>query len=214
MELTFLMQTCVAGMAVTAFLMASRMRLKTLFTLYSLQGVLLAVAVALFAAVHHDLAAYAVAAVILVLKGGLIPRWLVETVRAHGMSERLASFLRPTTLAFASLLAIFFAGYIARTVALSGVSHVVLASSIALLFIGFIMLVSRKDMVGLAAGFLVVENGVFTLGLALTGGMPLLVELGILFDLSVLFVLVLAFARRAHREHASLETEFLNELIG
>jgi hydrogenase-4 component E len=214
LDLSFLVQVCVVGMAVAAFLMVSRMRFASLMTLYALQALLLSLAVASFAALHADTAAYVVAALILALKGLFIPRWFTRTIRAHGASERLAAFVRPTTLSFAAFLLICFAGAIVRSLAVPGVSYLILASSIALLFMGFLMLVSRKDMIGLGVGFLVVENGVFTLGFALTGGMPLLVELGILFDLSVLFVLILALARRAQHEHASLATDYLHELIG
>lgn len=214
MELTFLMQACVMGMAVVAFLMVSRMRLSTLASLYSLQSLLLAAAVGLFAWMHGDTAAYLVAGLILVLKGAIIPRWFVRTVRMHGISERLAAFARPTTLSLGAFALIFFASIVARSLVSTGAPYVILTSSIALFLMGFLMLISRKDMIGLGIGFLVVENGVFTLGLALTGGMPLLVELGVLFDLSVLFMLMLALARRAQREHSSLATDYLRELIG
>lgn len=215
MDLSLFMHLCIVGAVLAAFLMASRMRLASLATLYALQAGLLAAAVALYAARYGDDTAYVVAGLILVLKAGLIPRWFVRTVRAHGAHERLAAYARPTTLSFGALAAIVFAGLVARSLALASVApYVALVSSIALVLIGFLMLISRRDMAGLGFGFLVVENGVFTLGLALTGGMPLFVELGILFDLSVLFILLIAFTRRAQREHASLATDYLHELIG
>ncbi len=215
MDLALLMHMSVIGAVLAAFLMASRMRLASLATLYSVQAVLIAASVAFFAMLHDDSTAYVVAGLILILKAGLIPRWFVRTVRAHGANERLTAYARPTMLSFGALVAIIFASYVARSLTLaSAASYVVLASSVALVLIGFLMLVSRRDMIGLGFGFLVVENGVFTLGLALTGGIPLFVELGVLFDLSVLFVLLLAFTRRAQREHASLATDYLHELIG
>ncbi len=215
MDFTLTIQACVVGMVLAAFLMAGRMRLASLAALYAVQAALLALAIAAYAVLHADSAAYAVAAAVFILKAGLIPRWLVRTVRAHGASERLAAYAKPTLLSFGALLAIAFAGIVARTLAATaGAPYVALASSVSLVLIGFLMLISRTDMMGLGFGFLVVENGVFTLGLALTGGMPLFVELGVLFDLSVLLLLLIAFARRAQREHASLATDYLRELIG
>lgn len=214
MALTFFMQACVLGMVVTAFLMASRMRLASLASLYASQALLLAIAVACFGLREGDSAALVVALAILVLKVGIIPRWFVRTARVHQMNERLASYVRPTTASFLAVLAAFFAALIAQTVVTTSASYVTLTAPIALVLIGFLMLITRQDMIGLGFGFLVVENGVFTMGLALTGGMPLLIELGILFDLSILLVLLITFAQRAQKEHASLATDYLRDLIG
>lgn len=198
-----------------AFLMASRMRLASLASLYAIQALLLSAAAALFAIAYGDAAAYVVAGLTFVLKVLLIPYWFVRIVRAHGSSERLMAFVRPTLLSFAAFTAILFSSFVAQSLALaSGASYVGLTASIALILTGFLMLMTRRDMIGLGFGFLVVENGVFTLGLALTGGLPLFIELGVLFDLSIFFVLLVAFALRAQREHASLATDYLHELIG
>ncbi len=211
----FLSGACLVGAVLAAFLMASRMRLASLASLYAIQAMLLSAAVAFYAVAHGDASAYAVAGLTFVLKALLIPYWFVRIVRAHGSSERLVAYARPTTLSFGALFSVSFAGLIAQELArASSAPYVALASSIALILIGFLMLVSRRDMIGLGFGFLVVEAGVFALGLALTGGMPLFVELGALFDLSIFFVLLVAFARRAQREHASLATDYLRELIG
>lgn len=215
MEPLFLIHLCLLGAVLAAFLMAGRMRLASLASLYAIQAVSLSAAAALFAIAHGDALGYVVAGLTFVLKALLIPYWFVRIVRAHGSSERLMAFVRPTMLSFAAFIAIIFSGFVAQTLALTpGASYVGLAASIALILTGFLMLITRRDMVGLGFGFLVVENGVFTLGLALTGGLPLFIELGVLFDLSIFFLLLIAFARRAQREHASLATDYLHELIG
>ncbi len=215
MEPLFLIRLCLLGAVLAAFLMASRMRLASLATLYAIQATLLSAAAALFAIAYGDAAAYVVAGLTFVLKALLIPYWFVRIVRAHGSSERLMAFMRPTLLSFAAFAAILFSSFVAQTLALaSGASYAGLSASIALILTGFLMLMTRRDMIGLGFGFLLVENGVFTLGLALTGGLPLFIELGVLFDLSIFFVLLIAFARRAQQEHASLATDYLHELIG
>ena len=207
-------QACVIGMVLAAVFMTSRMRVSSLVFWYAAQSLLLAVAVALFGLRTGDTSAFVIAFVIALLKGFIIPRWFVRTLRAEGAIERLSALVRPTTLVFLALAAVLGAGILAHSLTMIQAPYSALTSSIALLLLGFLMLVTRKDMVGLAFGFLVFENGVFTLGLTLTGGMPLFVELGILFDLLVFFTLLLALARRAQKEHASLATEYLQELIG
>lgn len=212
--LDLFMQACIVGMVLSAFLMASRMRLASLASLYAVQSAFLAAAVALYALRRHEAAALVMAVLIISLKVVLIPRFSVRALRAQGVLERLSAFVRPTTLSFAAFAAVLFASIVARPLAVTGASYVALASSVSLVLVGFLMLVSRRDMIGLGFGFLVVENGIFALGLALTGGMPLVVELGVFFDLSVLLILLFALTRRAQREHSSLATEYLSELIG
>jgi hydrogenase-4 component E len=57
--------------------------------------------------------------------------------------------------------------------------------SLALLFIGMLLMITRRLAVSQLVGFLVLENGIFIYGLTQTHGMPLLVEMGVVFDVLV-----------------------------
>jgi hydrogenase-4 component E len=51
------------------------------------------------------------------------------------------------------------------------------------LFIGLYLIVSRKKIITHVIGYLVIENGVFILALAVGNEMPMLVNLGIMLDI-------------------------------
>jgi hydrogenase-4 component E len=82
-----------------------------------------------------------------------------------------------------------------------------------MMLLGLLALVTRKGMYGQIIGFLLMENGIFTFGLTLTGGMPLLVELGVFFDVTIGSVLMAALSYRVQKEHDTVVTDRLSELV-
>lgn len=63
--------------------------------------------------------------------------------------------------------------------------HNTLSVAIAIFLIGFFMMVNRRKALTQVLGLLSIENGVFLAAICLTYGMPLIVELGVLFDVLV-----------------------------
>lgn len=61
----------------------------------------------------------------------------------------------------------------------------IVPASLATVFTGFLILTTRRKAITQVVGYLVLENGIFIMGLALLEAMPLLVELGVLLDLFV-----------------------------
>lgn len=57
------------------------------------------------------------------------------------------------------------------------------ASSVSAILTGMLMIVRRKKLITHIMGFLVIENGIFLLSLAIGSEMPLIVNMGILLDL-------------------------------
>jgi len=51
--------------------------------------------------------------------------------------------------------------------------------------IGLLILISRKKAITQVLGYLVLENGIYILGLSLAAQMPFLVEMGVLLDVFV-----------------------------
>jgi len=54
--------------------------------------------------------------------------------------------------------------------------------ALALVFIGMLLMVTRRLALSQVIGFLTMENGIFLYGLTQTNGMPLLMEMGIVFE--------------------------------
>ncbi len=64
------------------------------------------------------------------------------------------------------------------------------AISISSLFLSLLLMIEHRNIAPKIVGFLSMENALFLLGTTATGGMPMLVELGIFFDLLMAIVVI------------------------
>ena len=77
---------------------------------------------------------------------------------------------------------------------------------------GFIVLSTRRKAITQAAGYLILENGVFIMGMGLLDAIPFLVEAGVLLDLFVAIFVMGIIIYNINREFASLDTAHLSHL--
>src|SRR5258706_5585253 len=77
-----------------------------------------------------------------------------------------------------------------------GASERALPAAVAEVLTGLLLIATRRKSLSMVIGLLVFENGITLAALALTAGMPLVVELGASFDLLVVMVVVQIHARR------------------
>jgi hydrogenase-4 component E len=64
------------------------------------------------------------------------------------------------------------------------------AVSISSLFLSLLLMMEHKNIAPKIIGFLTIENSLFLLGTTATSGMPMLIELGIFFDLLMAIVVI------------------------
>jgi hydrogenase-4 component E len=77
---------------------------------------------------------------------------------------------------------------------------------------GFVLLVGRAKAISQVCGYLILENGIYLFGLLLIHAMPLLVEAGILLDLTVAVFVIGIIVDRIQRAFDSLDTRKLTAL--
>jgi len=207
---------CAAGMLVSAYLMVAQKSLFTTIRLYSAQSLLLgivAMAIA-WSQARHEL--FVTAALTVALKGLLIPWFLMRVVDRIGIRREIEPFLNvPTSLLVCVGLTVV--GYRCSTGfpdGARGVSHHLVGIAISLLLIGLFLMVTRKKAVTQILALLTVENAVFLVAVGVTSGMPLIVELGISFDV-VLAVLILGvLVHRIVDRFESMDISRLSRLKG
>lgn len=183
---------CAAGMLVTAYLMAGQTALFTAIRLYGVQSVLLGV-VAIAMAVsesRHEL--LVTAGLTLALKGALIPWFLIRVIDRIGIHREIEPYLNiPASLLACLVLTVV--GYRVSTgfpEVGGGVSHHLLGVALSMVLIGLFLMMTRRKAITQILALLTVENAVLLVAVGVTSGMPLVVELGISFDV-ILAVLVL-----------------------
>lgn len=160
--------------------------------IFAVQSFLLAAIAAIIAYFNHASHIYVAAFLTLVLKAGLLP-WLleglVEKIRIRREIEPLIN--APLSILIAGCLTLV--GYVVaasfyhpeETSGRGALGHNTLAVAIALFLIGFFTMLNRRKALTQVLGLLSLENGLFLTAISLTYGMPLVVELGIFFDVLV-----------------------------
>lgn len=88
------------------------------------------------------------------------------------------------------------------------------ALALTLMQLGLWLMVSRRKAITQVVGLLIVENGLFVAVLSTSSGMPMVVELGLVFDLMVAVVVLGLLVFRIHSTFASINTKHLSRLKG
>jgi len=177
------------ALLLTAVLLVWRPSARSAARLLALQGAALAVLVLTLGLAEGDAELVAVAALVLAVKALLVP-WAISSIsarlpagttpgRSPGAGLLWAAVL--TTVAFVASRPI---------VAASGETGGAVPVGLSLVLIGFLVMLGRRDALAQLVGFVVVDNGIATVAFLTTGGVPLVVELGVTLDV-VLVVLIL-----------------------
>jgi hydrogenase-4 component E len=86
--------------------------------------------------------------------------------------------------------------------------------SISIVLIGLFFMISRKSAIGQIVGFLVIENGMFMAAMLTTEGMPMIVELGLFFDLLTAFLIMGILVFKINSTFESIDINNLKKLKG
>src|SRR5512138_1602943 len=207
---------CAAGMLVIQLLMVVQRMLLTSIRLFAIQSLMLAGIAAIIAAFHDAAHVYWVAGLTIVGKVLFLP-WLlnrlVRRIQIHQEIEPLLNWTASMLLCGAFTLL----GYIGARpfTSLERLGNNALAIAVTLLLTGFFLMFNRRKAITQVLALLTVENGVMLAAVALTSyGMPLVVELGIFFDVMVAVMVLGILVYRIRETFASMDVGKLSQLKG
>jgi len=205
-----------AGMLVIQLLMVVQGMLLTNIRLFALQSLMLAAIAAIIAYFHNASHVYWVAGLTLVGKVFFLPWLLNRIVRRIQIHQEIEPLLNST----ASMLlcgALTLLGYIVARpfTSLERLGNNTLGIAVTLLLTGFFLMFNRRKAITQVLALLTVENGVMLAAVALTTyGMPLVVELGIFFDVMVAVMVLGILVYRIRETFASMDVNKLSQLRG
>ncbi len=201
-------------LVIDLFVLASS-RLRAGIRAVALQGGVLAfMPLALAGAATDTRHALTLAVGALVVKALGIPWLLARATRESTVSRELAPLVGFVPTLVAGALGIALAIWLGSDLPLPfpGTHPLLVPTSMGTVWAGLLLIVTRRKAVGQVLGFLVLENGVFVLGLLLSDFMPAMVEVGVLLDLfAAVFVMGLVMFD-IQRAFSSLDTEKLSSL--
>ncbi|MFA6709725.1 MAG: hydrogenase [Candidatus Methanomethylophilaceae archaeon] len=203
----------VAMLLLSMFAMASsRMfQLIRIFALHSLMLSALAFVVATYSGNSHI---YIICVLTLILKVIVIPKFLDYTMEKINMENEIEPLIGIPGSLLLSAVMILIAYVVVEPMigSLVTIGSNCLALSLSIILIGMLMMVTRTKAMTETVGLLLMENGLFLGAMTISYGMPLIVELGVFFDVLIAVVVTGLFAYRINRTFDSVDTIFLRRL--
>ncbi len=147
-------------------------------------------------------------------KGLVIPALLRRAMRTANIDREILPFIGfvPSLLlgAGGTIAAVALARELPLLAEQTGT--LVLPGALASILTGFVLLIGRSKAIAQVCGYLILENGIYLFGLLLINAMPLMVEAGILLDLTVGVFIFGIIVDRIQREFDSIDTRKLTSL--
>ncbi len=188
-------------------------RLPSLIRIAAVQGMVLGVMPIL---IEHEpsVLALVVAVATIVIKGLVIPSLLRRAMRTANIDRDLYPLIGFVPSLLLGAAGVIGAVVLARRLPLLPEHHesLLVAGALASVFAGLLLLVGRSKAISQVCGYLILENGIYLFGLLLIHSTPLLVEGGILLDLTVAVFVIGIIVDRIQRAFDSLDTRKLTAL--
>jgi len=203
------------SLVLVSFMLLYQDRLYALLNVYALHAVVLALSVGWQAFIQHAPHLYVTAAIALGFKAILIPvalRRIVERLGIHREVETVGG-TGPTMLAGMALVALSMVVMLRVTGGATPIAREDLAFALAVVLLGLLIMVTRRNAVSQVVGFMSLENG---LVLAATGakGMPLVVEISVAFSILIAFIVIGIFLFRIRERFDTVDVQALDQFRG
>ncbi|HEX7509278.1 MAG TPA: hydrogenase [Polyangia bacterium] len=152
--------------------------------------------------------------VTILVKGVLIPGMLLRAIRDAAIRREIEPFIGFLPCLLLGALGTGASLIFARTLPLAQehVGSMLVPAALATVWTGFLVLTTRRKAITQVVGYLVLENGIYIMGLTLLEAMPFMVEMGVLLDLFVGIFVMGIILNHIRREFSSLDTAHLSAL--
>lgn len=162
---------------------------------------------------------YLIALLTLLFRGLLLPYLMWRIIRRLDVDREIHVILQPSTSVVVGACFVMFALSVSYRIATEfnlelTVAVLALTVMLSMKLIGFLMLAVRHEAISQILGLLVLENGIFLGSQILVPGMPLLIEMVILFDLLIIVACFGVLVRYLVAHAGTTSTLELKRLIG
>lgn len=201
-------------MLMSTIVLIGSSRLRVCIWAYALRSFVLALVsglIAYFSGIHHI---YVATGVSIALKVIVIPGFLFYIINKIKIKEDVESFINYTLSLFIACGLILIAYYSTQSILTfeNVFMRHCLPVSLAITLLGFFVMISRKKAITQILGLLAMEDGLFFAALSTSYGMPLVVELGVFFDILVSVIIMGIYVYRIKETFDTIDTDLLREL--
>ncbi len=148
----------------------------------------------------------------IVFKAIAIPYFLNYIIKKNNITREAEPFLSNFLSLWIIIGIIIFAFLLPNFLQSGYFKNLHFVVAFASLFTGFYLIISRKKVITHVMGYLVIENGVFILSLAIGNEMPMLVNTGVLIDIFVSVLLLGMFINKIGDVFKETDVDQLTQL--
>lgn len=203
------------SLVLVSLMMLYQDRLYALLNVFALHALLLSLSVGWQAYMQDAPHLYVTALIALVFKAIIIPIVLHRMIVSLGIHREIETTagIGPIMLVGIGLVGLSMAVMLRITTEANLIAREDLAFALAVLLLGLLIMVTRRNAVGQVVGFMSLENG---LVLAATGakGMPLVVEISVAFSVLIAFIVIGIFLFRIRERFNSVDVQALDRFRG
>ena len=203
------------GLVLVSFLLLYQDRLYALLNIFALHAVVLTLSVTWQAYIQNASHLYVTAAIALIFKAIIIPIALHRMIVRLGIHREIETVVGvgPTMLAGIGLVALSLVVILRATPGADPLAREDLAFALAVILLGLLVMVTRRNAVSQVVGFMSLENGLI-LAAAGAKGMPLVVEISVAFSILIAFIVIGIFLFRIRERFDTVDVQALDRFRG
>ena len=168
---------------ITLFYMAIANRMLTYLKVLAFQGVLLFVVVFLQLKEINTVNLALILLETIVFKSVAVPLFMAHVLKRNNITRESEPFLPNFVSLIITTFIVVVTILLANEVKDSKLDKIFFVVALSSLFTGLYFIATRRKIITHVIGYLIIENGVFVLSLAVGNEMPMLVNLGIMLDI-------------------------------
>lgn len=197
---------------VTLFVCSTAIRLKTFIKAIAFQGLLLFGIFLFRLNVINTINLILLLLETLVFKAIIIPYFLHYIIKRNKISRETEPYVSNFASLFIMTLVVMTTFYLANTLRGGIFENIFFIIACITIFTGLFLIISRRKIITHVMSFIILENGIVILSLAVGIDMPMLVNLGILLDIFVTVLVLGIFANKLGDVFKEAEVDHLNRL--
>ena len=189
-------------------------RIDNIIRTFAWQSGFLVVVTILQAITTHHFELYVSAGITLLLKVIFVPYLMRYLVIKLNIRHKVSTITHPFLLAIGAAILVLFCYHLMEPIhetAWASISNST-AVAMAVTLLGVLLLITHRKAISHVIGFMSMENGIFFAALVSAHGMPMIVELGIAFDVLVAAILFGVFFFHLRSSIDTLDVDRLNSL--
>ena len=208
------MEYLVVLLLFVVFLQTRVMELRRSVICLMVQSVIIACACLLSGLNHGLMHALIPFALTLGVKVLFIPTAMLKLIRRITDEREIFSDINVNYSTLAAAAFLVFGYVLGSRFMLDPLARDFFAATIMMLMTGLALMVMRKRAILQMCGLITLENGIYLLGLIITEGLPLVVELGVFLDVLIAVVVLVILTNRMSLSFMTTDTTVMRKLKG